>query len=81
MTNQKLRGHRVIADVANSDLLVGIKKRENRVRQPPTYDADILFTFTSLTKWALATLTEATKRLKKSAYYRYVELSDRRRWL
>lgn len=37
-----------------------------------TYESDILFTFTSLTKWTLDMVTDLTVKVKKSSTLRYV---------
>lgn len=39
---------------------------------PSTYEADILFAFTSLTKWVLQTITEMGEKVKSSKSFRYV---------
>lgn len=68
----------MVPDMTSSDLIIGTKETDNidnSVLQEPIYDADILFTFTSFTRWVLDSVRELTKRLNKSNYYRIISHS------
>lgn len=59
---------------ANINANAGIRKYKKRIKDvSPTYEADILFTFTCLTKWLLAAVSELTCRVKKTVSYKYVQ--------
>lgn len=58
----------------HTDANAGIKKYKRRIKDvSPSYEADILFTFTCLTKWVLTSVSDVACRVKKSASYRYVK--------
>ena len=51
----------------------GIRKYQKRIKDvSPSYEADVLFTFTCLTKWLLTVVADLTCRVKKSNSYKYV---------
>lgn len=71
MTNPKLKINTVISNVGAEINVDNFEKNiHHRVSPTSKYEADILFTFTSLTRWFLNSVTETINKTKKSATFK-----------